>query len=94
MKKILHFVILITSIAYSQAQNNNIWQVIDSEKAINSEKVREVSYSENQKLLQFNSLQFKQLLTNVATKESGLPGVEISLPNINGILEKFTFNRL
>ncbi len=89
MKNILLFVIFITSIASASAQDGGSWQVFSNDKTIVSDKIKETLYSENQKLLQFNPFQFKQLLTNVADRASGLPGVEISLPNINGQLEKF-----
>jgi subtilisin-like proprotein convertase family protein len=89
MKKTLLLVILTITLSSAFAQKNTPWQLFDSNKTINSEKVRQTDYSLNQKLVQFNAVQFKQLLANVATISSGLPGVEISLPNTNGSLEKF-----
>jgi subtilisin-like proprotein convertase family protein len=89
MKKILLFVIFITSIATVSAQKDNAWQIYSDERPVVSEKIRENPYAENQKLLQFNAIQFKQSLTNVAELSSGQPGVEIVLPNVNGALEKY-----
>ncbi|MGL2962853.1 zinc-dependent metalloprotease [Flavobacterium sp. RSB2_4_14] len=89
MKKNLLLVILTITVSNAFSQRSNIWQIFSNDKAINTEKVRETPYSQNQKLVQFNPIQFKQLLSNVATKSSGLPGVEITLPNVNGTLEKF-----
>lgn len=89
MKKTLLLVIFTITVSGAFAQKNTPWKLFDSNKAITSEKVRPTEYSSNQKLVQFNAVQFKQLLANVATKESGLPGFEITLPNTSGQLEKF-----
>ena len=89
MKKHYLLVILVFSIGQVYAQSNSPWQLLSSDKTVASEKVREIQYSENQKLLQFNSVEFKQLLANVKDIATGLPGVEISIPNISGKLEKF-----
>lgn len=89
MKKILLLVIFIASMSGVSAQKNSPWQILSSDKEITAEKIRETTYSENQKLLQFNAEQFKQILATVAGKASGQAGVEIQLPNINGKLESF-----
>ena len=89
MKKHYLLLILFCSISQVFAQRNTPWQLLDNDKEINSERIRESAYSDNQKLLQFNAVQFKQLLSNVNDRASGLPGVEISLPNIDGKLERF-----
>lgn len=89
MKKTLLLVFFTITVSGAFAQKNTPWKLFDSNKAITSEKVRPTEYSSNQKLVQFNAVQFKQLLANVATKESGLPGFEITLPNTSGQLEKF-----
>jgi len=89
MKKHLLLVIIIT-VSNAIAQRNNAWQFFDSNKAITAEKIRSTPYSENQKLLQFNQVQFKQLLVNVPEISSGLAGVEIVLPNVKGEMEKFS----
>lgn len=89
MKKHLLLVIFTITVSNAFAQKNNAWQLFDSNKAITSEKIRSTPYSENQKLLQFNPIQFKQILANVPERTSGLAGVEIVLPNVNGEMEKF-----
>lgn len=89
MKRILLLVIFIASMSGVSAQRNNPWQVLSSDKVITAEKIRETTYSANQKLLQFNAEQFKQTLANVAERASGQAGVEIQLPNIQGKLESF-----
>jgi subtilisin-like proprotein convertase family protein len=89
MKKHYLSLILFFSISQIFAQKNSAWQLLSDDKSITSERVRETEYSENQKLLQFNPVQFKQLLANVNTKTSGQAGVEISLPNIDGKFERF-----
>lgn len=88
MKKSLLLVILLFSVSVSFAQNAS-WKLWDNSKTVSSEKIRQTDYSENQKLLQFNAVQFKQTLANVPQKASGQAGVEIQLPNIKGTLERF-----
>lgn len=80
--------VFIFAISQVFAQKSS-WQLFSNDKTITSEKVRETVYSENQKLLQFNAVQFKQSLAQVKERTSGLPGVEVSIPNINGALERF-----
>jgi subtilisin-like proprotein convertase family protein len=88
MKKNLLLVVFIFSASFSFSQNA-VWKLWDSNKTISSEKIRETDYSENQKLLQFNAVNFKQSLAGVPQRASGQAGVEIQLPNIKGALEKF-----
>jgi subtilisin-like proprotein convertase family protein len=87
MKKNLLLVVFIFSVSLSFAQNSS-WKRLDN-KAVTAERIRQTAYSENQKLLQFNTDQFKQTLTNVPQRSSGQVGVEIQLPNIKGELERF-----
>lgn len=88
MKKILLLVVFIFSVSLSFSQNSS-WRLLDNNRVIGSEKIRQNDYSENQKLLQFNAVQFKQSIAGVAQRESGQAGVVIELPNINGELEQF-----
>lgn len=88
MKKNLLLVIFIFSVSLSFAQNS-AWKAWDTNKAVTSETIRKTAYSENQKLLQFNAVQFKQSLANVGQKALGQAGVEIQLPNVKGQMEKF-----
>lgn len=88
MKKNLLLVVFIFSVGFTFAQNS-AWKLWSSNKAVTSETIRKTAYSENQKLLQFDAVQFKQTLANVPQKSSGQSGVEIQLPNIKGQLEKF-----
>jgi subtilisin-like proprotein convertase family protein len=88
MKKHLLLVVFIFSVSLSFSQNAS-WKLFGNNKMISSEKIRQTAYSENQKLLQFDAVQFKQTLANVPQKTSGQAGVEIQLPNIKGDLEKF-----
>lgn len=89
MKKLLLLVVFIVTANQSYAQRNSSWKLWDSNKTINSEKIRQTPYSQNQKLLQFDAVSFKQVISNVPQKSSGQAGVEIQLPNINGEMEKF-----
>ena len=88
MKKNLLLLVFILSVTLSFSQNAS-WKFSGNNKAITSEKIRQSTYSDNQKLLQFDAIQFKQTIANVAQKASGQAGVEIQLPNVKGQLEKF-----
>lgn len=89
MKKNLLLVVFILSLNFSFSQRNNSWKFFESNKVVTSEKIRKTPYSVNQKLLEFNAVQFKQSLATVSQKSSGLAGVVIQFPNSNGELEKF-----
>jgi subtilisin-like proprotein convertase family protein len=89
MKKLLLLVVFISAVAPSFSQRNSSWKLYENNKAVTSEKVRQTPYSADQKLLEFNAVQFKQSLVNVPQKSSGHAGVVIQLPNIKGDLEKF-----
>jgi subtilisin-like proprotein convertase family protein len=89
MKKILLLVVFILSINFSFSQRNNSWKLFENNKSVTSEKIRKTPYSVNQKLLEFNAVQFKQSLSNVSQRSSGQAGTIIQFPNSNGELEKF-----
>ncbi len=89
MKKLLLLIVFILTFNFSFSQRNSSWKLFENNKAITSEKIRQTPYSVNQKLLEFNAVQFKESLANVPQKSSGNRGVVIQLPNINGDLEKF-----
>ena len=89
MKFFLLSIIFISSVNLSFSQRNASWKLFENNKAVTSEKIRTTTYSVDQKLLEFNAVQFKQTLANVPQKSSGHVGIVIQLPNINGELEKF-----
>ena len=89
MKKILLLVVFILSLNFSFSQRNNSWKLFENNKAVTSEKIRKTPYSVNQKLLEFNAIQFKQSLATVPQRSSGQAGTIIQFPNSNGELEKF-----
>lgn len=89
MKKQYLLFIFVFSLGQVLAQKNNAWLFFDGSKGITAERVRETEYSLNQRLVQFNALQFQQQLTNVPERASGLPGVEVVLPNVKGGFETF-----
>ena len=89
MKKQLLFLFFIAFTTLLNAQKNNSWSFLDSDRQVFTNKIRINEYSENQKLLVFDSSKLNQALVNVADVKSGLPGVEIIFPNINGEMEKF-----
>lgn len=89
MKKHYLLFIFVFSLGQVLAQKNNAWSFFDSAKGITAERIRETEYSINQKLVQFNALQFQQQLANVPERASGQAGVEIVLPNVKGGFETF-----
>ena len=89
MKKNLLLIVFISSVSLSFSQKNSSWKLLENNKVVISQKIRQTPYSVNQKLVQFNDVQFKQSLANVSQKSSGHTGLVIQLPNINGELEKF-----
>ena len=89
MKKFLLLVVFILSFNFSFSQRNNSWKFFENNKAVTSEKIRKTPYSVNQKLLEFNAIQFKQSLATVPQRSSGQAGTVIQFPNSNGELEKF-----
>lgn len=89
MKKQLLFFFLVAFGINSIAQKNNSWNFLSSDRQNITNKIRPTEYSENQKLVSFDASKLTQALLNVADVNSGLPGVEIVFPNINGELEKF-----
>ena len=89
MKKFLLLVVFILCLNFSFSQRNNSWKLFENNKAVTSEKIRKTPYSVNQKLLEFNAVQFKQSLATVSQKSSGQAGTIIQFPNSNGELEKF-----
>ncbi len=88
MKKNLLLVVFIFSVSLCFSQNST-WKRLDKNRTVSAEKIRQTAYSENQQLVQFNTVQFKQTLANVAQRGSDQAGVEIQLPNIKGELERF-----
>lgn len=90
MKKLLLFIaILVFTTGNSFAQKNTAWIKVASSSIQQSELLRTTSYSDNQQLYKLNLNQFKQSLANAKDKFSGLPGVVVEFPNVNGVLEQF-----
>lgn len=67
----------------------NAWKKVDQESVSQLQRIKEESYSERQQLLQVNVDAVKQLLANATDKQSGMAGVVVEFPNIDGALEKF-----
>ncbi len=88
MKKALLFCAFALAFGQLSAQKG-AWTKVSAEKASGLERVKATEYSQNQQLLQLDETALRQSLSNVADKFSGLPGVEVSFPNVNGATEKF-----
>ncbi len=89
MKKNLLLVVFVLSVTFSFSQRNSAWKLFENNKTVTAQRIRKTPYSADQKLLEFNAVQFKQSLANVPQKSSGHAGIVVQLPNINGELEKF-----
>ncbi|MGG7036901.1 MAG: reprolysin-like metallopeptidase, partial [Flavobacterium sp.] len=89
MKKVLIFSTIVFSFLQLSAQTNSVWIETTSNEVSNRKVISNRIYSENQRFFKFKSDEFKESLINVADKSSGLPGVVVSFPNIDGELEKF-----
>ena len=89
MKKLLMLLTIVLSFAQLSAQKNPVWKKITVENVAESAKLRTTEYSEKQQFYQIDVTRLRQSLVNASDKFSGLAGVEVEFPNINGDLEKF-----
>ncbi|KAB1156888.1 zinc-dependent metalloprotease [Flavobacterium luteum] len=74
---------------YFHAQSNTIWEKVSLNSTIRSNQLNKLSYSQAQLLYKFDSAKFRKSLLNVNDKFSGLSGVIVDFPNLEGNLEKF-----
>jgi subtilisin-like proprotein convertase family protein len=89
MKKLLLFLAIVLSVVQLSAQKNGGWSRTSVAQLPQSAKVRTTDYSEKEQFFQLNTAQLRQALANANDRNSGLSGVEVSFPNIDGEMEKF-----
>ncbi len=89
MKKLLLFFAMVLVFGQLSAQNGSAWFKVGAEKFMGLDKVKETPYSDRQQFFQLNETAFRQSLQNAPDRLSGKAGVEILLPNMNGVNEKF-----
>jgi subtilisin-like proprotein convertase family protein len=89
MKKLLLFLAIVLSFAQLSAQKSGMWSRASVAQIPQSAKIRTTDYSEREQFYQLNVNQLRQALTNVNDRSSGLAGVEVLFPNIDGQMEQF-----
>ncbi|TCN53703.1 T9SS C-terminal target domain-containing protein [Flavobacterium circumlabens] len=87
MKKLLLFIAIIFSCANVNAQNDALWQKVNATSVFN----RKVTAEDSEKLyFKLNADFLKEKLTAATDKKSKSNTSEITVPNTNGVLERFT----
>ena len=89
MKKILLLIVLSFSFGQMMAQNNPLWQQREASRISEIKRNRTDNVCEGELYFSLNLNAFKQSLANATDKFSHLPGVIISLPNLDGQLETY-----
>lgn len=88
MKKLLFTLTFLMTVFGTYAQRKASWSYT-SEKVLESQRIKEENYAQNQQLLKIDLSNFKQSLVGVRDKFSHQPGVLINFPNIAGEMETF-----
>ena len=89
MKLRLLLAVAIFSFGQLIAQNTSLWQEKDASRISELKRNRTDNVCEGELYFSLNLSAFKQSLVNATDKFSNLPGVSISLPNLNGELETY-----
>ena len=89
MKKSLLLILLSFTFGQIVAQNSSLWQVRDASRISELKRNRTNNVCEGELYFSLDLNSFKQSLVNANDKFSNLPGVTITLPNLNGELETF-----
>ena len=88
MKKTLLLIVLLLTIGQTFAQNA-LWSTKGASEISSLRREREKSACEGELYFSLNLNAFRQTLVNAQDKFSNTPGVQITLPNLNGELESF-----
>ena len=89
MKKIILFLLIIVSCAKIYSQNESPWKRTGQGEPVNHEKNSSKLTSKKQLLFHLDEVALKKSLVAVQDKTGDTKGTEITIPNKNGILEKF-----
>lgn len=90
MKRIILFFVIIVSNSIINAQNGSPWKRIDQNKVAVSDRISAKPITDNQLLFKFDESLIKESLLSLQNKTSKENRIEISIPNMNGVLEKFS----
>lgn len=88
MKKTLLLIVLLLSIGQTFAQNA-LWSTKSASEISNLKREREKGACEGEMYFSLDLNAFRQTLSNAKDKFSNTPGVQITLPNLEGQLETF-----
>ncbi|MBA4155352.1 reprolysin-like metallopeptidase [Flavobacterium sp.] len=89
MKKLFLFLFL-SLFLQIDAQNDKFWKSVPNDLSVSvSKNSQRESFPENFKLFQLNRTLFTEQLSAAANRFSGQKGIQISLPNTAGNLERF-----
>ena len=89
MKRILLLFIIAFSFGQLSAQVSPIWKKVSVEEVSKLERERPNINQEGELYFTFNTSAMRQILVGAPDKFSNLPGIEISIPTLNGRLEKY-----
>ena len=89
MKKFILFFTIVLSFAQIDAQEKAIWNKVSKEKASRLERIKKVSYSENQQFYTLNADVLRKKLSVAKIQRSGLSNTVIEFPTVDGKFEKF-----
>lgn len=89
MKKLILLFTIVLSLAQMNAQGNALWNRVSQESVQGLESMKRISNSEKQQFYTLNIDALKKKLSATKTQRSGLSGVVVEFPTIQGELEKF-----
>ncbi|MDD2673673.1 MAG: zinc-dependent metalloprotease family protein [Flavobacterium sp.] len=89
MNRIILFFIIIFSNSAIHAQDGSFWKRIVQDKVAVYDRINAKPVTENQLLFNLNEVAIKNSLETLQNKSSKQSRIEITIPNINGELEKF-----
>ena len=90
MKRIILFFIIIFSNVVIHAQDGSFWKRIVQDKVAISDRINVKPKADNQLLFNLDEAALKKSLYTLQNKKSILSRIEITIPNMNGELEKFS----
>jgi subtilisin-like proprotein convertase family protein len=89
MKRIILFFIIVFSNSISHAQNGSSWKRIDQEKIAAADRTSVKPITNSQLFFQLDEVTLKKSLEPLQNKTAKGGKIEITIPNMNGDLEKF-----
>jgi len=89
MKRLLLLFAIAFSFLQLSAQVSPIWKKVSLEEVSKFERERPNINQEGELYFTFNTTAMQQVLVGAPDKFSNLPGIEISIPSLNGRMEKY-----